>query len=62
MSDRDAEYTPPKWEYQMIQQKRGLPQMELNELGGEGWEMCGYHVHTEVDGAWLFQYYFKRKL
>jgi hypothetical protein len=47
-----------KWEYKII---LGLPgEVELNRLGGEGWELVGVILGANPMGHSSFMAYFKR--
>ncbi len=39
-----------KWEYKIVELRRGMPGSEnlLNELGSQGWEMCGFYRLTTI--------------
>src|SRR6185437_2616377 len=47
-----------QWEYKTVQTNVGdLPGDQLNQLGNEGWEMCGVHQRGQL----VSTYYFKRE-
>jgi hypothetical protein len=55
-----------KFEYKLLIKRESLEEWELNDLGKEGWELCGC---VPADGAgtityWPIEvrYYFKRTL
>ena len=47
-----------QWEYKTVQTNSGdLPDGQLDQLGNEGWEMCGVHQRGQL----VSTYYFKRE-
>ncbi len=52
-----------KWEYKQIINLGELSTQELNEIGMEGWEMCGCYKEPRIGVIpATFTYYFKRPL
>ena len=52
-----------KWEHKVIESNSPLPVKKLNDMGMEGWEMCGVTDKPEkFPLPSLFIYYFKRPL
>ena len=54
-----------KWEYKQVERnlesEGPIGETELNKLGEEGWEMCGFYTVNLSDGLGQ-QFYFKRSV
>lgn len=49
-----------EWEYKIVQKDRPLSEKELNEIGKDCWEMCGYDRKPGFEGYENITYIFKK--